>query len=111
MRVIATARYERNAKRLLTSDEQTAMEQAIADNPQAHPVIPGTGGIRKARWARQGGGKSGGVRTIYYYFVADAEIRLLFIYAKTDQADLTADQRKELTKDLEEVKNAKKKKR
>src|SRR5882672_11246391 len=101
MRLIATARYERLAKRLLKSHEQAAMELAIADDPEAHPVIGGTGGIRKARWARLGGGKSGGVRTIYYHFVADAEIHLLFIYAKNDQADLTADQRKEQIKYVE----------
>lgn len=111
MRVIATARYERLAKRLLKRDEQTAMELAISDDPEAHPVIPGTGGIRKARWAREGGGKSGGVRTIYYHFVVDAEIHLLFIYAKNDQADLTAVQRKEQIKYVERIKNAKKGKR
>ena len=66
--------------RLLKSHEQAAMELAIADDPEAHPVIPGTGGIRKARWARQSGGKSGGVRTIYYHFV---EIHLLFIMRRT----------------------------
>ena len=68
MRIIATATYERDAKRLLKGDEQMALEQAIADDPEAHPVIPGTNGVRKARWARQGSGKSGGVRVIYYHW-------------------------------------------
>lgn len=83
------------------------MELAIISDPKAHPVIAGTGGIRKARWARQGGGKRGGVRTIYYHFVADAEVHLLFIYAKSDQGDLTGDQRKKLVNYLEKLKNAK----
>ncbi len=43
------------------------MQLAIAADPAAYPVIPGTGGVRKARWTRQGKGKSGGVRVIYYY--------------------------------------------
>ena len=34
----------------------------------------------------------------------DAEIHPLFIYAKSDHPDLTADQRKEVTKDVEEIK-------
>src|SRR5437899_12783172 len=89
MKIIATATYERAAKWLLKGDEQMALEQAIADDPEAHPVIPGTNGVRKARWARQGSGKSGGVRVIYYH-LAGSEIHLLALYAKNEQADLDA---------------------
>ena len=73
--VFATTRYERNAKRLLTEPERAALRDGIASNPELHPVIPGTGGVRKARWSRQGKGKSGGVRVIYYYWVRDDEWR------------------------------------
>jgi hypothetical protein len=41
------------------------MEASIAADPESHPVVVGTGGVRKARWSRQGKGKSGGVRVIY----------------------------------------------
>ena len=108
-RLFATARYERDAKRLLNAEEQTAMEKAIVNDPQAHPVIPGLAGIRKARWARKGSGKSGGVRTIYFHFVSDEEVYMLFMYAKNDQRDLTPDQKKELAKQVETIKDAKKK--
>ena len=108
MKFVRTARYERSSKRLLADDEKQAMERAIADDPEAHPVIPGTGGIRKARWAAKGKGKSGGVRTIYFYFVSDAEIHLLFMYAKNAQSDLTFEQRKTLATHIKEAKHAKK---
>jgi hypothetical protein len=62
--VFATKQYEREAKRLLTELEIAAMEASIAADPEAHPVVPGTGGVRKARWSRQGKGRSGGVRLI-----------------------------------------------
>jgi len=42
------------------------MEANIAADPSAYPVIPGTGGFRKARWSRGSSGKSGGVRAIFY---------------------------------------------
>jgi len=42
------------------------MEFHIACSPEDHPVIPGAGGFRKARWARRGKGKSGGYRVIYF---------------------------------------------
>jgi mRNA-degrading endonuclease RelE of RelBE toxin-antitoxin system len=66
--VFATSRYERDAKRLLTQQERSMLRDAIASNPERHPVIPGTGGVRKARWSRRDKGKSGGVRVIYYHW-------------------------------------------
>src|ERR1035441_2554136 len=86
-------------------------------DPAAYPVIPGTGGVRKARWSRQGKGKSGGVRVIYYYWrateeiamqVSDPEVYLLSIYAKNDQSDMTAADRKAAKKFVEGLKDAKK---
>src|ERR1700683_2065274 len=51
---LTPSRYERDARRLLTATEKTAMQESISANPEAHPVVPGTGGVRKARWGRQG---------------------------------------------------------
>lgn len=42
------------------------MEDALAETPRAHPFIPGTGEIRKARWELDGKGKREGVRVIHY---------------------------------------------
>ena len=39
---------------LLPEPEIARLQQSIAERPDAHPVIVGTGGIRKARWARPG---------------------------------------------------------
>ena len=92
------------------------MQLAIASDPEAHPIVPGTGGVRKARWTRQGKGKSGGVRVIYYYWriveqmtaqVLDPEVYLLAIYAKSDQSDMTAADRKAAKKFVEGLKHAK----
>jgi hypothetical protein len=44
----------------------------IACAPGAHPVIPGAGGFRKARQARRGKGKSGGLPVVHF-FLADPE--------------------------------------
>jgi len=93
------------------------MQLAIAADPEAHPIVPGTGGVRKARWTRQGKGKSSGVRVIYYYWrtiehgtmqVSDPEVYLLSIYAKNDQSDMTAADRKTAKKFVEGLKDAKK---
>jgi hypothetical protein len=50
------------------------MEFYIACTPGDHPVIPGAGGFRKARWARPGKGKGGGFRVIYFFLSAPGRI-------------------------------------
>jgi hypothetical protein len=42
------------------------------------------------RWKRQGSGKSGGVRVIYYNRLANGEIWLLTIYAKSVRENIPA---------------------
>lgn len=74
------------------------MEAAIAAQPGAAPVIRGTGGIRKLRWAGSGRGKRGGVRTIYFWHVGPGAVYLLTVYAKADRADLSSADRKALSR-------------
>lgn len=59
--------FSRNAATLLGAVEVQALISHLAEHPCAGVLIAGTGGIRKLRWAREGMGKSGGVRVIYYY--------------------------------------------
>jgi hypothetical protein len=59
--------YDAIISSLLDADEIGDMEFSIACAPEAHPVVKNTGGVRKARWARRGTGKSGGIRVIYFY--------------------------------------------
>ena len=71
------------------------MEAQLARRPDAGPVIPGTGGLRKLRFAppSRGGGKRGGTRVIYAYFPDYDTIYLFLIYPKNEQDDLTPTQK------------------
>lgn len=62
-----TGVYAKRVEKILRADERAAMELHVAENPEIHPVVTGTGGVRKARWGRHGKGKRGGVRVIYFY--------------------------------------------
>jgi mRNA-degrading endonuclease RelE of RelBE toxin-antitoxin system len=42
-------------------------------------LVPGSGGVRKLRWASAGKGKRGGVRVIYYFKKQQSEIWMLTI--------------------------------
>jgi len=69
----------------------------LARNPESGVVIPGTGGIRKLRWAGRGKGKRGGYRIIYYFYNETAPICLLAMYAKNVRGDLTPDEKARLS--------------
>jgi hypothetical protein len=88
--VVSLSAYESQVSALLTEDERMAMEFFIACAPENHPVIPGAGGFRKARWALRGRGKSGGVRVIYFFLAKPGRIYMAAIYAKSRQATLSA---------------------
>ena len=69
------------------------IELGIVLAPNAHPIIRGLRGVRKARIAIPGRGKRGGGRVIY--FVAGVEaIYMLTAYPKNERDDLTTEQRK-----------------
>jgi hypothetical protein len=94
MRIIAASGYRRAAARLLSAEDCKAMEAAIAARPDAWPVVPGTGGARKARVPLPGRGKRSGARVIYYFQATPEVLALLAIYAKAAKEDLThADRR------------------
>jgi hypothetical protein len=54
-------------KRIMDEQERSQLVDHLARNPLAGDLIPGTGGVRKLRWALEGRGKRGGARVVYYY--------------------------------------------
>lgn len=74
------------------------LQQDLLSNPEKGALDPGTGGLRKVRMRVRstGKGKSSGTRVHYLYLSKERVIYLIFLYAKTDQATLTAEQKKEL---------------
>ena len=66
--------YLRAATRLLADADRRAIVDHLAAHPTAGDLIEGTGGVRKLRWARDGRGKSGGVRVIYYFHSENAAV-------------------------------------
>lgn len=54
----------------------------IAENPLSGVVIPGAGELRKVRWSREGMGKRGGARVIYYNRLVSGHVVLVATFAK-----------------------------
>ncbi len=88
--------YLRTAGNLLTDVDRRAIVDHLAAHPAAGDLIEGTGGVRKLRWARDGRGKSGGVRVIYYFHSGVMPLYLLTMFAKNERANLSKAERNEL---------------
>ncbi len=102
MIIIETSIFTRQVRDLLSEDEYRELQGALINRPDAGPIIRGSGGLRKVRWATRGRGKRGGVRVIYYWAVSSDQLLLLLIYGKSERDDLTSDQVKTLRKIVEE---------
>lgn len=86
--VIETPTFQKQAAKVWTDDERHTFIEFIACNPDAGAVIPGADGARKVRWQREGIGKRGGVRVIYWHCVDDEVVLLAMVYAKSEQTDI-----------------------
>jgi hypothetical protein len=76
-------------------------------NPEAGPVDPGTGGLRKARIPdpRRGKGKRGGGRVHYLWLPGPSVMYLVFVYGKDELATLTQDQKRQLKAVVQAIKD------
>ncbi|HQS85071.1 MAG TPA: hypothetical protein PLY23_09320 [Alphaproteobacteria bacterium] len=96
--------YERSLTRLPQESDISQIEEKIAQDPMYWPVIPGTGGIRKARFGIGSKGSRGGGRLCYFYLMSESHLYLLKAYAKNVQTDLTASEKKDLQQLVKQIK-------
>lgn len=64
--VVETPEFLSATRKLMSDGERTLLVDYLAYNPTAGDLIPGTGGVRKLRWALEGRGKRGGARVVYF---------------------------------------------
>ncbi len=96
MTVVELPLFLRLAGAVWDDEEREAFVDYIARNPAAGDLIPETGGVRKVRWGRQGSGKRGGTRVIYFYHDPQMPLFLILIYAKARREDMTPDEKKQV---------------
>src|SRR5689334_16973658 len=89
MTVAELPAYQRRASKLLADEDRRAVVDYLAAHPKAGDLIEGTGGVRKLRWSRDGRGRSGGVRVIYYFHSEAMPLYLLTLFAKNERANLS----------------------
>src|SRR6266850_4075740 len=92
MRFVETPIFTAALQKHLDDEQYQRLQIALMLRPVQGAIIQGSGGLRKVRWARPGGGKRGGLRVIYFWAAAERAFYMLYIYAKSEQGDLTAAQ-------------------
>jgi len=85
---IESSIFERILPVYLDDDEYSELQQFLMQNPETGEPVPGSGGVRKVRWARQGMGKRGGLRIIYFVRYQPNEFWMLTLYAKAKREDV-----------------------
>jgi hypothetical protein len=85
-----------------------SLQILICTAPTAGPLIVGTGGLRKLRFAPEHWhqGKRGAVRVYYAFFQSAGLVALIFAHAKSDAEALSASQRAQIKNLLREVERA-----
>ena len=96
--VAETREFTRRAGGLMGQTDKEALVFYLACHPEAGNLIRETGGLRKLRWSVGGKGKRGGARVIYYFHNERMPLYLLTIYGKSEKTDISAEQRRELSK-------------
>jgi len=104
-RFLFTAWFDRNLKSLgkhnpgLREDFESFLQTFDAE---AHPIIPGTGGARKARLSAKGKGKRGGYRLVYYLFDRD-HVWLITIYDKVQRENLSSGEKRVIRRLVQQI--------
>ena len=82
-----------------------ALQMAIMADPRGAPVIGGTGGLRKLRFAAEGSktGKRGGVRVCYAYLEEHFIILLCAAYDHREKDNLSAADKRGIKQYLEKI--------
>jgi hypothetical protein len=101
--VAETAPFQADARKLFTEDDLFALIDHLARNPECGDLVPGTGGVRKLRWAIGGKGKRGGARVIYFYADETMPLYLIAAFAKGEKVDLSGAERVETKSLVKEI--------
>lgn len=89
----------------LTDDDLLDLQVMLLKDPESGPVIEGTGGIRKVRFALGNRGKSAGIRVCYVDLPEYEVTYLITAFEKSEKENLTNGEKnilKKLVKSLVE---------
>lgn len=103
MEFIETSIFTKLIYTYLSDDEYLGLQVFLLKYPEVGKLVPGSGGVRKLRWAIAGKGKRGGVRVIYYFKKQQSEIWMLTIYSKAETENIPAHILRQIAEELNDA--------
>ncbi len=94
MQFVESPGFTARVRKLLDDEVYRRLQNELLKDPEKGDVMPGCGGLRKARVDEpgRGKGKRGGCRIVYLYIPEADRLDMVAIYSKSQQDDLTAAQ-------------------
>ena len=102
---VETPTFTRLITDLVSDADYAAFQQELAEHPDKGGPMGGCGGVRKARMALPGRGKSGGARVIYLYLQHRDIIYLIYVFTKGEADNLSAAGKKAVRELAQQIKN------
>ena len=104
---VMTHQFDRQWQAMgLTDPDLVRLQQGILENPQIGPDIPGTGRLRKLRFAFEGQGKRGSIRVAYVDFSLYEIVYLITAYHKSEKDNLSKAERNAIKKQIDAIEAA-----
>lgn len=101
---IETTIFTKQWKELGFNDEDLRiLQNQILENPKIGNVIPGTGRLRKMRFAFDNRGKSGSSRVCYVDFAIFETVYLMTAYQKNEKANLSKKECNDIKRIIEQI--------
>jgi hypothetical protein len=107
--IIQTREFTRKAiLARLSQEDIREIENQIVAEPTAFPVMQGTGGLRKMRFApaAKGAGKSGGIRVCYFVIEPARHLWLVTLFSKNEKDNLNAQEKAAIARLISVLKKA-----
>lgn len=101
---LETSSFTDDITDLLDDDDYRRFQNELGSAPERWPVVPGTGGLRKARMRLPGRGKRGGARVLYLYFPRHHAVVLFMVYLKGEIENIPKWQLKGIHDEVQAIK-------